>query len=157
MKTDREQTGLLDEQAEPERERMTLEDDLAVSLGLNRDEMRALRRQHLVEGVTWHRREKRLWVTDEGVALIHAAVGVAAQNAPEKKEGAAGRELTVTRIPSRNTRILEAQKKDGRPVRVRVTSNVNFIPGMVIHAREEGPYEDVMTLEGRCPRYRGRW
>lgn len=134
-----------------------MKDDLAQTMGLNRDAMRALRRTHLTEGTTWHRKEKRLWITSEGEALIHAALGVVAPIAPEKKEGPRENELTVTRIPSRNLRIVEAQKKDGRAVRVRVTSNVNFIPGMVIYAREEGPYEDVMTLEGRCPRYRGRW
>lgn len=157
MKTDTEQTGLLDQAEQQEEERLVLEDDLAQTLGLNRDEMRALRKNHLVEGVTWQRKAKRLWITPEGVAIIHGALGVPAAIAPEKKEGARGNELKVTRIPTRNTRILEAQKKDGRTVRVRVPSNVNFLPGMTISAREEGPYADVMTLEGRCPRYRGRW
>lgn len=131
------------------------EDDIAQQLGLNRDEMRNLRKKHLVEGVTWMRENKRTVITAEGVTIIKTALGVSVEHAPEKK--APGEELTVLRIPSRNTRILEAEKKDGRRVRVRVHNNVNFVPGMTIRARTDGPYEDVMTLEGRCPRFRGRW
>ena len=137
-------------------EEMTLEDDLAAELGLNRDEMRALRRSHLVEGETWLRKNKRLFLTAEGVRLIKGAVGVRPEPVMEKRSEVAGETLRVLRMP-RNTRILEAEKKDGRVVRVRVSSNVNFVVGMEIRARAEGPYGDVMTLEGRCPRFRGRW
>ena len=70
-------------------------------------------------------------------------------------------ELTITRIWS-NPRLLQATRDDtGESVRVRVPKNVNFQPRMKIKARipvngAEGP-QPLYILEGRCPRYRGRW
>ncbi len=157
METEREQTTEVQAPVtDALEEKLTLEDDLAAELGLNRDEMRRQRRAHLVEGVTWLRKNKRLWLTEEGVRLIKEAMGVRPEPVLERRSEAEGETLRVLRIP-RNARILEAEKKDGGVVRVRVSSNVNFVPGMEIKARTEGPYGDVMTLEGRCPRFRGRW
>jgi len=159
MKTTIEQTGLEESQTEPidAAETYTLEDDLAGELGLNGDQMRGLRRSHLEQGVTWLRRAKRVCLTDEGVRLIRMATGVASDLAVEKKEGAAGIALRVLRVPARNRHILEAVRGDGGVVRVRVKDNKNFMPDMEIRAVPNGEYSDVMDLEGRCPRYRGRW
>lgn len=68
-------------------------------------------------------------------------------------------ELTVSRIFN-NPNLIEAEYGDGKKVRVKVPKNVNFQPRMTIKARipvtATGPYP-LYILEGRCPRYRGRW
>lgn len=102
-----------------------------------------------------------------------AAIGSPAPGAADEAEDAGGEtegageapalkdegviELTVFSVPPRNTRILDARKKDGRAVRVRVNNNLNFMAGMTIRARWGGEWPDVYNLEGRCPRQRGKW
>ena len=138
------------------------EDDIAAELGLDRDAMRGLRRAHLQEGVNWRRHQRRVELSMDAVALIRSAV--VGEKEPASPEAPAAPEkepapdlLTVLRIP-RNQRIVEAKKKDGRVVRVRVRDNKNFVAGMEIRARHiPADFEDMMTLEGRCPRWRGRW
>ena len=68
-------------------------------------------------------------------------------------------ELTVYRIFPNPRLILATRDDNGDIVRVMVPNNVNFQPRMKIKARPphktEGP--QLYRLEGRCPRYRGRW
>jgi len=64
--------------------------------------------------------------------------------------------LIVTNVP-RNKHIVEAARSNGTVVRVRVSDNKNFLPGMTLTARQGHQFADVWNLEGRCPRYRGRW
>ena len=58
-----------------------------------------------------------------------------------------------------NPRLLEARDPaTGQLVRVRVPYNVNFQPQMVIKARKPGAgFKDLYLMEGRCPRYPGKW
>jgi hypothetical protein len=63
-------------------------------------------------------------------------------------------EMEVTRYEFINPRIIEAKLPDGELVFVTVTSNKNFRKGMKIRAELRG---NVWTLDGRCPRYPGRW
>jgi hypothetical protein len=66
-------------------------------------------------------------------------------------------ELTVERKFS-NPRLLVAKTATGDLVRVRVPYNANFQPRMIIRARV--PHSDepqLYLMEGRCPRYPGRW
>jgi len=58
-----------------------------------------------------------------------------------------------------NPRLLEARDPaTGQLVRVRVPYNVNFQPHMVIKARKPGAgFKDLYLMEGRCPRYPGKW
>lgn len=64
--------------------------------------------------------------------------------------------LTVTRI-SRNPSIVYAVGDAGAEVSVRVASNVNFLAGMGLTARPPSAGSTLYYLEGRCPRWRGRW
>jgi len=63
-------------------------------------------------------------------------------------------EMIVHRADWLNSRIITALL-GGVQQRVNVTSSKNFVRGMRIKARRiEG---DLWQLQGRCPRYRGRW
>lgn len=66
-------------------------------------------------------------------------------------------ELRVVMTP-RNPRMVLCRRvggPDGEALqRVMVRSNENFLPGMAVRAKRSG---DVWYLEGRCPRWRGRW
>lgn len=155
---------------------------LAEQLGLSRDELRYLRETHCTEGAHFRRERGHVFWTPAGIASAKKEAGAGgaadqAGSAGREKDGAADAppvapegagepatlaeegviELTVFSVPARNTRILDARKKDGRAVRVRVSSNVNFMPGMTFQAKWGREFEDVYVLEGRCPRWRGKW
>lgn len=66
-------------------------------------------------------------------------------------------DLVVVRT-SRNPSILYAVPAEGgEEVPVKVASNMNFIAGMRLQARAEGAGGSLYFLEGRCPRWRGRY
>ncbi|MEM0966580.1 MAG: hypothetical protein AAGJ81_10575 [Verrucomicrobiota bacterium] len=69
---------------------------------------------------------------------------------PKSREGSFVRAL-------RNPKLIEVRLEGEEACTlVRVQSNANFTAGMTVRARP--PMEgSVWYLEGRCPRYRGRW
>ncbi len=128
-------------------------------LGVSRSEMKRLRKEWLTPDVDWFVDGKRIVVTEVALACLRFVLSGEATK-PEKKETAAGGalECVVLRVPARNVKILEARAVEGTEViRIRVHHNKNFLPGMKFKARPSGIYADVFILEGRCPRYRGRW
>jgi hypothetical protein len=68
-------------------------------------------------------------------------------------------ELVIERIFLNPRLILARIPETDELVRVLVPNNVNFQPRMRIHAhpplKPEGP--QLYRLEGRCPRFKGRW
>jgi hypothetical protein len=68
-------------------------------------------------------------------------------------------ELVIERVFPNPRLILCKVPETGELVRVLVPMNVNFQPRMTIKARPplkpEGP--QLYRLEGRCPRFKGRW
>jgi len=80
-----------------------------------------------------------------------------------QENGARPAEQTIELVITRkypNPRLVQARiPATDELVRVMVPSSINFQPGMTITARlphkKEGP--QLYRLEGRCPRYRGRW
>lgn len=146
---------------------MKPEKELADDLGLSRPSIRALRKEHLTEGPDWARADKDMVVytaagakklagllhvspsekkTDGGAALF---AGVAADGSPSLA-------LTVTRHRiGRNDRLIEAKAEDGEVLLVRVHSNVNYRPGMPVHAKMERHGHAVIA--GRSPRFPGRY
>ena len=80
--------------------------------------------------------------------------------APEKTQAA---DNETTPEPERckvlrlfpNRHLLLAEDAHGSSVRVRVSDSSNFMPKMVIKARQIE--RDLYELVGRAPRYRGRW
>lgn len=102
-------------------------------------------------------------------ALVHPLTSPASApekngsaNPTEEKESPAGSapapndlvQLTVRRVYP-NFRLLQAATPAGELVDVRVRNNQNFVPKMTLQARlgPGGKYE----MEGRCPRFRGRY
>jgi hypothetical protein len=68
-------------------------------------------------------------------------------------------ELKVERVYP-NPRLLLATTDTGELVRVSVSNNINFRKGMTIKARPfKGPFlsPQFYRLEGRCPRFPGKW
>ena len=142
-----------------------IEEELAAELGISRDDIRDLRTTCLIEGQDWNRKKARVFFTAQGVQNLKKKVGGGDGSDLEKKgaggagASAAGVELLeVVTVPWRNHRILTARKKEGAgEVRVQVRDNRNFVAGMEIKARPSGGFEDLFVLEGRAPRYRGKW
>lgn len=140
-----------------------LEEDAAAALGVSRDVMREFR-AGLEPDTGWRKKGRVVEIAQEAFLALQKKMGGegAGDGAGEALGGVAASpgpvELVVKSVPKRNVRILVAEKKEGGgpEVRVRVRSNVNFMPGMAITARPEGGFADVFVLEGRCPRFRGR-
>lgn len=65
--------------------------------------------------------------------------------------------LRVRKIPLNPHLILARLEGGTTDVRVRVKTNVNFIPGMPIRARAPAAGSDVYSHEGHCPRRRGHY
>jgi hypothetical protein len=156
---------------EPAREQIGIyEGDLALELGLTRETMASLRREHLQEGVDWTLNAKKVWLVPAAAERLKAQLGCpdlpAGKNGHGEAPGAKAEpvELVVRLIP-RNIHIVVCEKKEDGDrgdfgaglVRVRVRSNANFLPGMQIRAMPHPDYSDVFDLVGRCPRQRGRW
>jgi hypothetical protein len=154
--------------ASREQTRWTDEAQVALDFGFAREVVSELRARILSPALEWILYKKRILISEQGLEKLRSALG-----APEgKKEGGAapafgdgenGQDgaardepvaLTVTMVP-RNRHILLAKKEDGTEVRLRVRDNVNFLIGMQCRGRHA--HEDVYDLEGRAPRFRGRW
>jgi hypothetical protein len=160
-------------------EQMVPEEMACERLGVTREKMRELRLQHMAEGRDWLKEKNRVWIT--AAALNHLLGLLGADGSTEwpgsqspKKTGRSWHcsitrrrfeevegihVLRVVRIPSRNTRILEASQGDGSSpiVRVLVRTNRHFVPGMLLAASPGGQWADVFVLHGRSPRWSGRW
>lgn len=137
------------------------EADLAQELGISREDIRALRTEYFTEGRDWHREKNKVVLyAPEAAEALRKKIG--AEQADEALRAALAivHTLVVFQVPLRNPHIVTAQKKEGgggAVLRVRVRNNVNFLPGMEIKAKRDAQYPDVFVLEGRCPRFRGRW
>jgi hypothetical protein len=149
---------------EPAREQMgVFEGDLALELGLSREAMALLRREHLEEGTDWILNLKKVWLAPAAIEKLKEKIGCpdlpAQNNGHGEAPGANGEpiSLIVSSVP-RNIHIVVCEKKEGGAlVRVRVRSNANFIVGMELRGVPHPDYSDVFDLVGRCPRQRGRW
>ena len=126
-------------------ETLTLERDLAVTLGLPRKEL-AHHRTSLFEGVDWGKQGRAIGYTDVGVEKIHALVGVIDVEIPKKPLVIA----EVTKANIRNPRLIEVNYRGDR-VLVRVKEQSLYVLGMPVVMRRDGPG----WAEGRRPRRKG--
>ena len=126
-------------------ETLTLERDLAVTLGLPRKEL-AHHRASLSEGVDWGKRGRAIGYTDIGVEKLHGLVGVDEVQIPEKPLVIG--EMTKANV--RNPRLIEVDYRGDR-VLVRVKEQGLYVKGMSVVMRRDGPG----WAEGRRPRRRG--
>jgi hypothetical protein len=156
MDTHLEQTGQMSEA------------DACAEIGISREAMAEMRGGSengiLVEGTHWVREKRHVLLTREGLEILKKKIGAEGAGALGNGQhgafalGDGAILLVVTSVPKMNRRILCAVKKEGgAAVRVRVRDNQNFMPGMEFRARPDGAYADIYILEGRGPRYRGRW
>lgn len=67
------------------------------------------------------------------------------------------RELVVRKIAWNPSIVMAWDAATEREVRVRVRSNVNFRPGMVLRARAPEQADGLWFMEGNCPRWPGRY
>lgn len=138
------------------------EAEAAVELGISRETMREKRTELMTEGQDWIQDGRDIKITPGALAALKDVLSDTLT--PEEKKAADEapttqgevKTFTVSRV-TRNPKIILAKKEGGEEVRVRVKNNRNFLPGMEVRARQDLAYDDVFVLEGRCPRYRGRW
>lgn len=157
-------------------EPLYLEQGVADLLGLSRRDLKSVRDEVLQKEKGWtvHGRDvaltqtgldrilKQLRLADRPIDFATARVAAASSEkkaaadmpGPAAAAGNDTEELTVHRTYP-NPRLLEALTNSGDRVTVGVKSNQNFRPKMKLRARlvRAGRYE----LEGRCPRYPGRY
>lgn len=141
-------------------------------LGLNKDELRAIRRSALTEGADWIQHKKRICYSQAGVEKVAAVVGGQASTLEQKAAGSAiAQEIAAIKEPvlvevlvlrqTRHKQILEGYFPDTDPndiakrIRIRVRDGRNFTKGMAVRVEHLGA--DLYQLVGRCPRSKGRW
>lgn len=131
------------------------ESDVRRRTGLSRKTVERIRKE-LKPGQDYHEKDGVVELTPAGVAALEQR-GIAVPNsdeilAHEKKTGVVAR---VVRCFPLNQCILEAQKKDGELVKVRVRDNRLFVRDQEIPIM---PQPDMATwlLACRQPRIRGR-
>lgn len=148
------------------------EGQVAEKLGLPRDTVAYVRSAILKkEEGHWELRGRDVVLSWAGLSALLAHVFVERDPDPtldftdcevtaEKKDGLV--ELTVKRLfPNRNLLQATLPGAGGEPehdVTVRVRDNVNFRPRMKLKARPDTTGRSAFyQLEGRCPRYPGRY
>jgi hypothetical protein len=162
-------------------ENTQLERDFAEALGLREEHIRSLRKAHLTYNTHWLKEGRDIVLTEAGVEKIRAVLEL--EKTPEKKDGAAGAAvalgagqtasdagsavvtLWVVSKPQ-NPRVLWCsdveptlwvEKKPPALLTVRVRSSENFRPRMALRARPCPVRPNTFDLEGRCPRFPGRY
>lgn len=94
----------------------------------------------------------------ESAPTVSAAVEARVEDLAQREQARPVLVLTVTKIARFNPHIVFARQEGATAdVRIRVKTNVNFIPGMSIRARAPAAGSDVYSHEGHCPRRRGHY
>jgi len=137
----------------------TNEEELATKLGVPRSVLKGWRRG-MVKGSDWMLEKGRVAFTAGGIRKLEEKLGL--RQIPEgfyftDKEY---KRVRVKRNWPLNKRIVTCVDDEGAELTVRVRNNENFRPfltngePMELTVRKDG---DGWTLEGRGPRYAGRW
>jgi hypothetical protein len=147
--------------------RFYLESKVADRLALPRETLTQLRASILKkEEGHWQMQGRDVVLSEDGLLALRLHLDLDGNEDfsdceadPEKKENGAV-ELIVKKVFP-NRLLVEATTPSGEPVLVRVRDNRNFRPKMKLKARQPNP-EGTGTaayyqLEGRCPRYPGRY
>jgi hypothetical protein len=137
------------------------ETDLANELGVPREDIRAIRQSGDLGSGGWEKKRNAIFITSAGEetlrSIIANSMGIAEVGLGET-EGSptAATEMSVLTIP-RNPRLLICIHPDYGEVRVKCINNENFMKNMALMARPPAPDSRVWTLDGRSPRWLGRW
>lgn len=139
-----------------------LETTLCLNLGISRTDMKSLRKEYLRENTHFFKKGKSIWITPAGQIAIEKHLEKSAEVEPEEivekesiVECATSCCAEVEKI-SANKMILLC-KIDGKSgCRVRVKDNSKFIQGMTFRVKPMRE-PNLWTIDGNCPRWRGRW
>jgi len=137
---------------------------LVERLGVTRAILKMWRDANLVRGRDWDAVAKNVMLTQEAAGRLSQSFGIPApiseKNAAPPSLNAStevlipeAEEVSMVR-PFRNPQLIEARRKNGALIMVRVQSNVNFRTGMVLRAVQG---QSLWVLKGRCPRYPGKY
>lgn len=141
------------------------ESELTKRLGISRDSIAGLRKRSLTRGEDWSKAGRVIVYTKSGAERLIKLAGISIP--PDEKKlstaatnGHSEEELTFIRGGFTNRRIIQAKRKNGELVSVRVRSTKNFTPNdhlgfpMTFPARRDG---GVWVLTRPLPRWRGKW
>jgi hypothetical protein len=143
------------------------ESAVAKKLCVAREVLVQFRKTNLEKNRDWKVEHKQVELSPDAIDRISTALGATADpgepdthNTPPAAVPEVPVELEILRIYP-NPRLLAAKTDAGVLVLVRVPRNKNFRPRMKIKAKPptDGAVGSatLYTLEGRCPRYPGRW
>jgi hypothetical protein len=132
---------------------------LSKQLGIPREIIGDRRFKEMTRGVEWEKVNGKVCYTpDAAKTVLHWFVP---SDIPVEVGVAPEFEVQITRIWP-NTRVMEvvrtalANLPDNPQFRVRVKSNLNFLPGMIARAKHY-PGDDLPTIVGKLPRKKGQW
>jgi hypothetical protein len=134
---------------------------LASRLTVTRSSLENFRKNALGDGDT-KKIGRTLFISESALKKLLAELGSEELDCSEclEKNGAQNGvvELVVTRVFP-NPRLIQATTDTGELVLVAVPINNNFRPRMTVkaHAPAPLPAPQLYRLEGRCPRFPGRW
>jgi hypothetical protein len=143
-----------------------LESSLAFHLGISRDSLQELRKDLLKKNEA-KKFGRQAAINETGLARILKKLGSSELDCTDcllhdrqQTNGAEVVELVVTKVFP-NPRLVQAAHPTDANARVlvSVSNNRNFLPKMKLKARPPGepPAPQLYRLEGRCPRFRGKW
>lgn len=136
-----------------------LESAVGKKLGVVRGVLAEYRKTQLEKDREWRMNRNQVELSPDAIDKISTALGAApavtAHNPPPAVAPEAVEELEVVRVYP-NPRLLLA-KMGAELVLVAVPRNKNFRARMLIKARRPANGSALYTLEGRCPRFPGRW
>lgn len=134
-------------------------------LGLKTEDLRFLRTDLLEKEKGWDLDGRDVVISQQGLDQLLEFMGSSTAqkfdridfSSAEKKEGPALTELVVFKTFPNPRLLLAKMIADPLqlPVNVQVANNLNFRPGMKLKAKQLRP--GVFRMEGRCPRYPGRY
>jgi hypothetical protein len=128
------------------------ENELATALGVPLDRLRAVRME-AVEPSETKKEGRRVLLSRMAVERVSELLRCPEVVLEKKEEGGAVA-ARVSKVPM-NPRIVFARLESGEEIRVRVRDSKKFVVGMMLKARAGDG--GVYLLEGRGPRFKGRW
>ena len=139
------------------------EEAFAVALGLKREKLSSLRKEHLEEGEHWGKVSGRITYRVGGEVKMRGVVALmlGLEGDEIEVDEQVGREeleeLEVRKTFPVNRRLIECEREGGELVRVNVGNSENFLKGMKLKARPPWGEGRLWVMVGRKPRWRGRW
>jgi hypothetical protein len=131
---------------------MKTEKDLAIELGIDRKILAGWRKEELING--WEKKGNAIVYDSDAEHGVrnHLQKEICAAEISEPLPAPdSPKELTITKIPLNPKLVICGD------IRVRVRENKNFLLGMKVNARPSMDSEQLWVMQGRCPRWRGRY